>query len=171
MKTLYFCRHGLTVYGIEGKWAGSTDVPLAPEGRKQAQQAASEAKELGIDYIMTSSLSRATDTAQIINEVLKLPNDRILVSDLLVERHFGELEGTPHKPEKTDFTKVKDLEPLEELFERARQTVKYLESLDADTILVVSHGSFGRALRTVLHPDIPFDTSEQFQNAKIVKLY
>ena len=35
MKTIYFIRHGQTKYNVEGRFVGSTDLPLSEDGRKQ----------------------------------------------------------------------------------------------------------------------------------------
>ncbi len=170
MKRLYFCRHGLSQFGLEGKWAGSSETPLAPGGQKQAKTAGAQARELHIDYVLSSPLLRAQETARIIAQEIGYPENKIELSDLFVERDFGELEGTPYDPARTDFDKVRGIEPVEELFERVRLALKHIETIDADTILVVSHGSFGRALRHVINPDIPFYGSKKFENAKIVRL-
>jgi uncharacterized phosphatase len=170
MKQLYFCRHGLSQFGLEGKWAGSSETPLAPEGRQQAKTAGSAAKLYNIEYIMSSPLSRAHETAKIIAREIDYPENKIELSHWLVERDFGELEGTPYDPVRTDFSQVRGIESLENLFERARLALKHLHTLDADTILIVSHGSFGRALRHVINPKIPFNGSRKFENAKIVRL-
>ncbi|MDB5181974.1 MAG: hypothetical protein JWP13_737 [Candidatus Saccharibacteria bacterium] len=169
MKHLYFCRHGLSQLNAEGKWAGSTETPLTTEGRGQAKKAGEEAKGLGIDYIICSPLSRAQDTAKIVAKEINYPEHDIEVNSLVVERHFGSLEGTTWDPD-FNIDGISDAEPLDTLLERARLTLNHLKTVDADTILVVSHGSFGRALRHVLNPSVPFEKVERFENAKIAKL-
>ncbi|HSH18162.1 MAG TPA: histidine phosphatase family protein [Candidatus Saccharimonadales bacterium] len=169
MKQLYFCRHGLSEFGVEGRWAGSSDSPLAPEGRTQAKKAARQAQVLHIDHIVSSPLSRALDTARIIAEEIGYPAEKIEVNDLTVERDFGELEGGPFNPH-ANVSKAAGVEPLDVLLRRARVTLKHLNSLDADVVLVVSHGSFGRALRHAINPKIPFSKVKRFENAEIVRL-
>lgn len=170
MKHLYFCRHGLSRLNEEGRWAGGkTETPLTALGRQQAKKAGRGAKKLGIDYIICSPLSRAHDTAQLIAEEIGYAKHDIEVNSLVVERHFGELEGTLWQPD-MDLDGFSDVETVDSILERARMTLRHLETLDADVILVVSHGSFGRALRHAIDPTIPFRKSEKFQNAEIVKL-
>jgi broad specificity phosphatase PhoE len=65
---------------------------------------------------------------------------------------------------------IASVEPAADVLERARQALEYIRSLEADTILIVSHGTFGRALRHIINPEIPFRGSERFKNAEIVKL-
>ena len=169
MKHLYFCRHGLSQLNVEGKWAGSTETPLTTEGRKQAKRAGQEAKKLGIDYILCSPLSRAHDTAKIIAKEVGYPEHELDVNSLVVERHFGSLEGTTWDPD-FNMDGISDIETLDSLLHRARLTLTHLKTVDADTILIVSHGSFGRALRHILNPEVPFKKGERFENAQIVKL-
>lgn len=171
MKHLYFCRHGLSIYGKETKWAGGrTDSPLAAEGRQQAAFAGQYAQKLHLDHIVTSPLSRALDTAKIIAEAIGYPSERIIVDGRVIERHFGELEGTPYDPTRTDLSQVAGVEPLADLLERAKQVLAFLETIESNNILVVSHGSFGRALAHVINPSIAFEKQPRFENAKIVKL-
>src|SRR5690606_2527197 len=66
MKKLYFIRHGLSVMNRQGVFSGSIDTPLTDEGRKQAKRAGKLARDFGIDYIVSSPLARALETAQII---------------------------------------------------------------------------------------------------------
>lgn len=169
MKHLYFVRHGLSQLNVEGRWAGSVETPLTEEGKKQAKAAGRQARELKIDYILCSPLKRAHDTACIIAKDIGYPEAAIDVNSLVVERHFGSMEGQPWRPD-FDMDGIADAESVDSLLERARLTLKHLETVEADTILVVSHGAFGRALRHVLHPETPLHGGERFENAKIIKL-
>lgn len=167
MKRIYFCRHGLSELNVKGHFAGSTDTPLVAEGRKQARKAGKKAKELDIDLIVASPLSRAHETAQIIAKELDYPIDQIHTSDLLTERHFGELENKPWSPD-LNLDGIADIETVDSLLERAHLALQWIESLPGDTVLVVSHGSFGRALRSVLLIEHPFHDSEKLPNAEII---
>ncbi len=169
MTNLYFIRHGLSELGKAGLWAGSTDSPLAPEGREQATAAGVAARSLSIDYIISSPLSRAYDTACIIALEIGYPVESIEVNKLIVERDFGALEGTPWDPD-FDVDSVQDAETTVSILDRARRTYDYLLTLTADNVLIVSHGSLGRALRHIIDPAKAFDTTHRFANADIVKL-
>ena len=67
-----------------------------------------------------------------------------------------------------------DVETEDTILERARLALNHLHSLNVDTILVVSHGAFGRALRSLTHPHLPFEPTgthkTRFKNAEIVQL-
>ena len=66
MHSIYFARHGETVWNVENKICGMTDSPLTEKGRQQARELGRKVKESGvhIDEILYSPLSRAADTAK-----------------------------------------------------------------------------------------------------------
>ena len=68
MHSIYFARHGETVWNVENKICGMTDSPLTEKGRQQARELGQKVKESGvhIDEILYSPLSRAADTAKAI---------------------------------------------------------------------------------------------------------
>lgn len=170
MKHVYFCRHGLTQLNVDGKFAGAgTETPLTREGRLQAKQAGQEAKRLGIQHIVSSTQGRAHETAKIIAEEIGYPPEKIELNSLAVERHFGSLEGEAWGPD-FDLDGFTDVETHDSVINRARLLIEHLETIDADTILIVSHGAFGRGLRHALNPTIPFRGSDKFVNARITKL-
>ena len=70
MHSIYFARHGETVWNVENKICGMTDSPLTEKGRQQARELGQKVKESGvhIDEILYSPLSRAADTAKAVAE-------------------------------------------------------------------------------------------------------
>ena len=169
MKRLYFVRHGQSEMNVSGHYAGSYNTPLTAEGRKQAHEAGKQAKNLGIDYIVCSPLSRAHDTAKIIAKEIGYDERDIHLNSLFVERDFGRLEGTPWSPD-IDLDGIADVESDETLLKRARMALDFLETLEADTVLVASHGAFGRALRHHAMIDFPFSHPHRIENAEILQL-
>ncbi len=156
---------------VHNLFAGQTDTPLTDKGRAQAQAAGEEAKVLHIDYIISSPLSRAYDTAKLLAEATGYPVDKIELSNLLVERSFGSAEGQKWSPD-FDMEAVTDAEPLDDLQARLERFWEYVQTLPAENILVSSHGSTGRMLRHVVNPDIPFHgtaLSHHLPNAHIVQ--
>lgn len=65
---IYLIRHGETDWNVERKIQGQTDIPLNSNGKQQAEEAANEIANLKIDRIISSDLSRAKETAEIINK-------------------------------------------------------------------------------------------------------
>lgn len=169
MRKLFFVRHGLSEMNKLGIYSGSTETNLAPEGREQAREAGKSAKGLGIDKIISSPMGRAKETAQIIAKEIGYPLEAIEHNGLLVERNMGALEGQPWDPD-TNMDGIADIETTDTLLQRARLALLFLENQPRDTILVVSHGATGRALRHVIDPSIPFYPSPRFENAQIVQL-
>jgi uncharacterized phosphatase len=172
MKKLYFIRHGLSEMNKSGHFAGTIDTPLADEGRIQAKIAGQQAKKLDIDLIVTSPLDRAKETAEIIATEIGYPKDKIMISDLLRERHWGDLEGKPHITVE-DLDEIPNAETSKQLLARSEEALRYLESLNQENILVVSHGTFGRALRHHIMHDEPFinrtsDASIRLPNGEII---
>lgn len=169
MKRLYFMRHGLSVYNQIGKFSGRIDSPLTDEGRDDVRNTADSVKKLKIDTIVSSPLSRALESAQIIAEIIEYPENKILISDLFSERDFGILEGTPYTPLAVN-DNVEEIESVEDLIKRAQKAYEWLNTLESDDILIVSHGSLGRALHYVVSQEEPYIPPAKFENAKIVKL-
>jgi broad specificity phosphatase PhoE len=168
MKKLYFTRHGLSELNKTGLWDGPSNTPLAPEGVEAAKEAAKSAKDLGIDYIISSPSNRAYETAKIIARGIGYPVRKIEQSSLLMERDFGVLQGTPWKPD-MNIDGFADVETVDSLLERASLALRHIQSIpDAHTILVVSHGSTGKAMRTLIN-DRPFHEQTKLANAEIVR--
>jgi broad specificity phosphatase PhoE len=168
MKRLYFTRHGLSEMNKAGLWSGSIDTPLAPEGKAAAKKAAQEAKGLNIDYILSSPYVRAYETAKIIAEEIDYPVHQIERNSLLIERDFGKLEGTPWRID-INIDGFADVETVDSLMERARLALRHIEAIpDAHNILVISHGSFGRALRSQIN-GIQFKKQTKLDNTEIVQ--
>ena len=59
MHSIYFARHGETVWNVENKICGMTDSPLTEKGRQQARELGRKVKESGvhIDEILYSPRS------------------------------------------------------------------------------------------------------------------
>jgi uncharacterized phosphatase len=168
MKHFYHVRHGLSEMNKLGKVSSSTDTKLTEEGRAQAKKAGISAKDFGIDLVVSSPLSRAYDTATIIADEIGIDKNKVLTSDLLKERPYGDLEGTEYSLLKTlNIEDYAGVESWDDLSARAKKAVEWIKSLEAESVLVVSHGSIGRALRQVIKPDV--DVRLKLDNAKIEK--
>ena len=48
MHSIYFARHGETVWNAENKICGMTDSPLTEKGRQQARELGRKVKESGV---------------------------------------------------------------------------------------------------------------------------
>ena len=91
LKPFYMIRHGESEANLKYVVSGQIDVALTENGIKQAQNASHIFKTLDAkpQIIFHSHLSRAKDTARIINEVLDL--NMIEIKDV-AEQHYGDWE-------------------------------------------------------------------------------
>ncbi len=95
-KSVYFIRHGQTLFNREQRLQGWMDSPLSPKGKQQAHQIASKIKSLnlGIQYAYVSPLGRAQQTADILRQELGF---QLEIDDNLREVSFGDFEGNTIK--------------------------------------------------------------------------
>lgn len=95
MKKLVIVRHGESMWNLENKFTGWTDVPLSEKGIKEAKEAGIALKREGytFDVAYTSVLKRANDTLKYILQELGEQNIPIHYSYKLNERHYGALQG------------------------------------------------------------------------------
>ena len=94
MIKLVLVRHGQSMWNLENKFTGWTDVDLSEQGIKEAIEAGKVLKEKGytFDVAYTSVLKRANRTLELILKELDL-NIPIKYSWRLNERHYGALQG------------------------------------------------------------------------------
>ena len=70
--TFYIARHGQTNWNILGKTQGHGNSDLTPKGENQALELSKAIKEYPIDFIYSSDLGRAVQTAEIIGNTIGL---------------------------------------------------------------------------------------------------
>jgi len=146
---IFLLRHGRSLGNENGFLQGQQDVPLTDEGRNQAQLLAERWYEdqVHFDLILTSPLSRASETAGIIAAKLGCPVEN---DALLMERNVGNLSGAPvGKDEQLIHPKLVvspyrslggDGEGDWQLFLRAGQVLINLMQHAPGSYLLVSHG-------------------------------
>ena len=95
MIKLVLVRHGQSMWNLENRFTGWTDVELSEQGIKEAKEAGKVLKEkgFGFDVAYTSVLKRANDTLKYILEELGEKNIPVKKSWRLNERHYGALQG------------------------------------------------------------------------------
>jgi len=86
MTELILVRHGETESNVNGTYTGWTDIGLNDKGIMQAFAAREKLSATHLDAVYSSTLKRASKTAEIINEV---HNIDICYTDNLNERNFG----------------------------------------------------------------------------------
>ena len=92
---LVLVRHGESIWNLENRFTGWTDVDLTDRGLKEARQAGSELQREGIvpRLVYTSVLKRAIRTQWLMLDVLDLLWLPVERSWRLNERHYGVLQG------------------------------------------------------------------------------
>lgn len=95
MIKLVLIRHGQSVWNLENKFTGWTDVELSENGLEEARMAAKVLKENGFEFDIayTSRLKRAIRTLWIILHEMDLMWILVYKSWKLNERHYGALQG------------------------------------------------------------------------------
>jgi len=93
-------RHGATVLSAEDRFAGSTDVELSDEGRRQAGTLGERLAELPLDAIYASPMKRTRETARLVAGPRKL--EPIIDADLREIDH-GRWEGLTRKEVEAKF--------------------------------------------------------------------
>lgn len=159
MTLIALVRHGQTDWNLQRRIQGSTDIPLNDTGRAQARETAERLREVGITRVVSSPLSRAAETADIVAATLGLPVPERIAE--LVERGYGSAEGMEAAEFAARFSDgVPDAEAEEDVIARVRAALHDLATrFPDDRIAAASHGGvIGRLLRAVDHGDMP--TSE-----------
>lgn len=147
---LIITRHGETEENKVGIIQGQLPGKLSNTGINQAKKIALRLKDEKIDFIYSSDLARAYDTAKKISTFYK--NIPIKLVKDLRERYLGEWQGKT-KDElgftETNITEIspKDGETYNELLNRAKSFLnKILLKHSNDTILFVGHNGINKAM-------------------------
>ena len=94
MTRVYLIRHGTTEWNREEIFRGRADCALNETGRAEAQAVAAYLREVEIEKIYTSPLSRAAETAGAIAADRRL---RAIPEPAFIDLDFGEWQGLPLK--------------------------------------------------------------------------
>ncbi len=160
-------RHGETIENAEGTIQGHLPGRLSLKGKEQVKKVAKKLRNEKIDYIYSSDLERAKET---VKEIIEYhPGVPVEYSELLRERYYGELEGMNIK-HYSDKEEIKDIESIEDLYERARGFYHYLLNKHKnDSILLIGHGGINKALIGIITGSSSKDflTMERLENTSI----
>lgn len=98
---IFLVRHGETTGDIEDRYGGDYDDPLTEKDKEQSKSLASKLKNKDIEIIYHSSRIRATETAKILSETLKIEIKSIRA--LRERNNYGVLTGLTRKEAKEKF--------------------------------------------------------------------
>lgn len=160
MTTIGLIRHGITEWNCLNKAQGHSDIPLNETGRKQATVLGSRlAEEEAWDLIISSDLSRAAETAQIIGRAIQVP---VQLDSRLRENDCGAIAGTTEEERLEKWgTAWRELDLGMESFEAVgKRGAEFLEEAarlyTGKRVLVVSHGAWiGLTLQRLLPEEFP----------------
>jgi 2,3-bisphosphoglycerate-dependent phosphoglycerate mutase len=99
-RILFLFRHGETDWNREGRLQGHTDTVLNATGLAQAKALSETLRPHRLDAVVSSDLSRARTTAQIVADALYLP---LFTDPGLRETNVGAAEGLLWSDAKTRF--------------------------------------------------------------------
>lgn len=157
MGHFYFVRHGQTIWNVENKICGATDIELTENGHQQAIQLGEEIVKQGIqfDEILYSPLVRAAKTAQHISEITGVPARPEI---RLTEQNFGKYESTPR--DGAEFKKAKEhfaerYEGGESMLHLAQRIYNLLDDIKAEsehkTYMLVAHNGISRVIQSYFY--------------------
>nr|WP_104176643.1 histidine phosphatase family protein [Cryobacterium sp. Y50] len=148
--TFALIRHGQTDWNAARRLQGSTDIPLNDIGRNQAGQAVPALSQFDWDFVVSSPLIRAAETADVIAADLNLDVIRRIPG--LVERDYGLAEGMLEGAELDSLRIPGGYYGAESEPEVAARGLDALHALSRDypgaRIIVVTHGTLIRVTLT-----------------------
>jgi probable phosphoglycerate mutase len=173
---LYYVRHGLTDWNAQHRLQGRHDIPLNSEGCAQASRCGELLHALlsrngraleSVDYV-SSPLSRARQTMEIMRAKLGLIPDSYSVDPRLAEIAFGDWEGLTYADVlardkdvvfRRESNKWGFMPPGGESYAQVTARVgEWYETVERDTV-VAAHGGTARALIAHLKVAPPEDAT------------
>lgn len=152
MGDLYFTRHGQTIWNVENKICGATDIALTELGHEQAKELGKKILEqnLAIDEILYSPLVRASETARHISEITKIP---MRIEPRLKEQNFGRFESTARNGEEFQKAKTHFIDHFdggETMLQLAQRIYNLIDDLKKEnkTYLLVAHNGIARVVHS-----------------------
>lgn len=157
MGHFYFVRHGQTIWNVENKICGATDIALTKKGHEQAMQTGEKilAGKLEADEILYSPLMRAADTAKHIANITGIP---ARMEPRLKEQNFGKWESTPRDGAEFQKAKMQFLDSYdggESMFRLAQRIYNLLDDIrkesDQKTYILVAHNGIARVIQSYFY--------------------
>ncbi len=171
---IYLVRHGETLLNQKHCYYGVMNAVLSEKGIEQAKEVGQILKGARFDYIFSSPLVRAYNTAQLILDARQesgfgknaagLPGPRILTEQRLCEQNFGIFEGMPYEEIQEKYPqelaawnenfidyRIPEGESFLDVRKRAESFVNDLPEGDGTALVVAHKGTLGHMMATWLH--------------------
>ena len=171
MTIIGLVRHGITDWNHEYRAQGQADIPLNAEGQRQAELLSQRMKNEEWDYIYSSDLSRALETAEIIG---RIKNIEVKIDKRLREMNGGLIEGTTEQDRVNKWgygwSKLDlGIESNDDIISRGMECFMDISDKHPDKkVLIVSHGALMGLTLKKLIPH--FDTAEHLHNTSVTIL-
>ena len=162
-------RHGQTDWNVNFLLQGVTDIPMNQVGVEQIRTASLAINPTDWDLIVSSPLSRAKHSAEIVNQVLGF--QKVLEHELLIERSFGEAEGLSYDKWREKYGSLDVIPGGESRTDLELRSQTLLETFKTEfkgkRVLAVSHGALIRNLIAIAsNKTLPKD-GERLANASL----
>jgi alpha-ribazole phosphatase len=165
MTTIFFIRHGVTLWNKSLRYQGQSDIELSEEGLMQADKVAQRLAVEPFSAVYSSDLRRAVDTAQKIAAFHSLP---VIELPGFREISFGRWEGLTYDQIKSQWPNDIDMffnlagqvqipggESFHDLHRRSEEALQQILRDHPDQcVAVVSHGG---VIRTMLCAALKID--------------
>jgi len=158
---LFITRHGTTQWNMARRLQGWGDSNLTKEGIERAIKLGERLVDINFDKIYSSPQNRAFETAKLIRGTKDIEIEK---HDGLRELGFGTWEGMElseienkypneyftyrNKPEL--YAPIDGGESFKDLFERVKLFLDDIKSVEADNILIVTHGVTIKAIIAII---------------------
>ena len=170
---LIFIRHGQTDSNLANLINGLNEEPLNEKGIRQATELM-EKLDINYDFIMSSPLLRAKQTAEIINS----NNKKISIDNRIQERDAGSLTLTKVPDDESDWWNYnpqkdyKEAESVKKVINRVYDFINEIKDRYHDKeIIVVTHGGVLKCVYTYFN-NIPQNgdlSLINYDNCEIIK--
>ena len=185
---IYYVRHGLTDWNLQGRLQGRHDTRLNEQGRSQAKACGDilrrlfERRRVEVEHLawVSSPLIRARETMEVMRASLGLDPADYAIDARLEELSFGDWEGLTYADVleqdaeviiERERNKWGFLPPGGESYAQlTRRVAEWHRTLHADTV-VTAHGGTGRALMAHLALVPPHDAPHSPVDQGVVYLF
>lgn len=160
---IYLIRHSESIDDIENCYGGIADFDLTEQGKQKVKEKKNEIANYGIEKIYTSPYKRAYQTAQILNENIKV--ELKVIEDIRELNSYGVLSGVEKELAKDIFSYVfqkeeyKNIgyyfgktflggEDIEKFDDRVKEAINSIieDSKGLNTIAIVTHGNVHKSI-------------------------
>ena len=156
-------RHGETTGDLEDRYGGTYDDHLTEEGRQQLGRTAQLLRGKVVDKIYSSTLIRARESAEIVNQML---NVEIEFEAGLRERGYGVLGGLTKEEAKQKYPEAVELhndpantdpegESQSDFIQRVTETFTGIVARGGEQVVVLSHGGPIKVILKHLNMPLP----------------